>query len=283
MLHTALRHTKFHVKEEGVLVDQYLGMPIWKISSETKRSLCLIVFCYFFFFEAIFSSVVAVVVGIIEYLSPWSGTLSRHLYGGWTAPTLFFDPFAPSWYYHLFSVCVSLFAHRSLGLPSLLVASWGCFRFLRTSFWIRTLPFRPHLSQFPVCCFDLPSPMSSTACHISRPFTALLITVSLVPALESSLAAICHSVSLASSSSTIQLSQHFASFWAGSWCVSPDSLSIFSLAFLQKVLFGARLAGGCASGHGLSGIARLSSASLITAACMFVGAIGSGLIAAYLW
>lgn len=41
------------------------------------------------------------------------------------------------------------------------------------------------------------------------------------------------------------------------------------------VLFGARMAGGCASGHGLSGVARLSSASLVTSAAMFAGAIGS--------
>ncbi len=43
-------------------------------------------------------------------------------------------------------------------------------------------------------------------------------------------------------------------------------------------LSGARLAGGCASGHGLSGIAHLSSASLVSSACMFVGANGSRLL-----
>lgn len=39
------------------------------------------------------------------------------------------------------------------------------------------------------------------------------------------------------------------------------------------LLFGARLAGGCASGHGLSGMAQLSVASLLTVAGMFGGGI----------
>jgi uncharacterized membrane protein YedE/YeeE len=60
-----------------------------------------------------------------------------------------------------------------------------------------------------------------------------------------------------------------------------SALSSFFGGFL--ILMGARLAGGCASGHGLSGIARLSSASLLTSAFMFVGAIGSGLIAHFLF
>jgi len=44
-------------------------------------------------------------------------------------------------------------------------------------------------------------------------------------------------------------------------------------AFMGGILliYGARLAGGCTSGHGISGIARLSSASFVTTACMFAG------------
>ena len=38
-------------------------------------------------------------------------------------------------------------------------------------------------------------------------------------------------------------------------------------------IFGARLAGGCTSGHGLSGTPNLGLASLITTACMFLGGI----------
>lgn len=44
------------------------------------------------------------------------------------------------------------------------------------------------------------------------------------------------------------------------------------------VLFGARMAGGCASGHGLSGTARLSSASIVVTFAFFAGAISSAVI-----
>lgn len=39
------------------------------------------------------------------------------------------------------------------------------------------------------------------------------------------------------------------------------------------MIFGARLAGGCTSGHGLSGVPTLGLASMITTACLFVGGI----------
>jgi uncharacterized membrane protein YedE/YeeE len=56
--------------------------------------------------------------------------------------------------------------------------------------------------------------------------------------------------------------------------VQDNTLSAFRQFFGGfLVLFGARMAGGCASGHGLSGIARLSSASIITAAAMFAGKV----------
>lgn len=47
------------------------------------------------------------------------------------------------------------------------------------------------------------------------------------------------------------------------------------LAFLAGfvMLFGARVADGCTSGHGLSGIAQLSIGSLIAVAAMFAGGI----------
>lgn len=45
----------------------------------------------------------------------------------------------------------------------------------------------------------------------------------------------------------------------------------FSGGFI--ILFGARLAGGCTSGHGLSGVAQLSIGSLVATGCMFIGAI----------
>ncbi len=37
------------------------------------------------------------------------------------------------------------------------------------------------------------------------------------------------------------------------------------------LLFGARLASGCPSGHGLTGMARLSIGSFVTVAAMFAG------------
>jgi uncharacterized membrane protein YedE/YeeE len=39
------------------------------------------------------------------------------------------------------------------------------------------------------------------------------------------------------------------------------------------MLFGARIAGGCTSGHGISGIAQLSAGSTLAVAAMFVGGI----------
>jgi uncharacterized membrane protein YedE/YeeE len=42
--------------------------------------------------------------------------------------------------------------------------------------------------------------------------------------------------------------------------------------------FGARWAGGCTSGHGISGSIQLSLASLITAACFFIGGIAVAML-----
>jgi len=39
------------------------------------------------------------------------------------------------------------------------------------------------------------------------------------------------------------------------------------------ILFGARLAGGCTSGHGISGVAQLSVSSILATGAMFVGGI----------
>lgn len=38
-------------------------------------------------------------------------------------------------------------------------------------------------------------------------------------------------------------------------------------------IYGARLAGGCPSGHGLSGLAQMSVSGFISAACFFIGGI----------
>ncbi len=44
------------------------------------------------------------------------------------------------------------------------------------------------------------------------------------------------------------------------------------------VAFGARLAGGCTSGHGISGTLQLSVGSWIAAACFFVGGIAAAML-----
>ncbi len=46
------------------------------------------------------------------------------------------------------------------------------------------------------------------------------------------------------------------------------------------MVFGARLAGGCTSGHGISGLAKFSMASLVTTAAMFAAGIATAGIAA---
>jgi hypothetical protein len=55
----------------------------------------------------------------------------------------------------------------------------------------------------------------------------------------------------------------------------PGRLKRALWAFLGGIIamFGARLAGGCPSGHGLSGVAQLSVGSLIALVCFFVGGI----------
>lgn len=42
--------------------------------------------------------------------------------------------------------------------------------------------------------------------------------------------------------------------------------------------FGARLAGGCTSGHGISGTLQLNVASWLAVICMFVGGIGTAML-----
>jgi len=49
------------------------------------------------------------------------------------------------------------------------------------------------------------------------------------------------------------------------------------------LLFGARLANGCTSGHGLTGFSNLSLQSIINTCCMFGSAIVTGLIANYIF
>lgn len=55
---------------------------------------------------------------------------------------------------------------------------------------------------------------------------------------------------------------------------SPNISTIRALFGGAIMIFGARLAGGCTSGHGISGMSQLSIASIVSVAAMFVGGIG---------
>ncbi len=52
------------------------------------------------------------------------------------------------------------------------------------------------------------------------------------------------------------------------------------IGFIGGILmaFGARLAGGCTSGHGISGTLQLNAGSWLTVICMFIGGIGSAFL-----
>lgn len=60
----------------------------------------------------------------------------------------------------------------------------------------------------------------------------------------------------------------------------PDVMLRSGVAFLGGVVmaYGARLAGGCTSGHGISGALQLSVSSWIALACFFAGAVVTALL-----
>ncbi|EXJ56942.1 hypothetical protein A1O7_07286 [Cladophialophora yegresii CBS 114405] len=60
----------------------------------------------------------------------------------------------------------------------------------------------------------------------------------------------------------------------------PTITPLAALAGGFSLIFGARLAGGCPSGHGISGMATMSLSSFITVASMFGGGIASALLLA---
>lgn len=61
---------------------------------------------------------------------------------------------------------------------------------------------------------------------------------------------------------------------------SPSKGLRYAVAFAAGflMLFGARIADGCTSGHGLSGMAQLSIGSTVAVAAMFAGGIGTALL-----
>jgi uncharacterized protein len=60
----------------------------------------------------------------------------------------------------------------------------------------------------------------------------------------------------------------------------PDIALRLGVAFLGGVLlaYGARLAGGCTSGHGISGALQLSVSSWIALACFFIGGVATAML-----
>jgi uncharacterized membrane protein YedE/YeeE len=63
------------------------------------------------------------------------------------------------------------------------------------------------------------------------------------------------------------------SLWASVFGNSAALRVVVALGGGILLGFGARWAGGCTSGHGISGSIQLSLASIITAACFFIGGI----------
>jgi uncharacterized membrane protein YedE/YeeE len=61
---------------------------------------------------------------------------------------------------------------------------------------------------------------------------------------------------------------------------SPSRAKRYAVAFVAGflMLFGARIADGCTSGHGLSGMAQLAVGSTVAVAAMFAGGIGAAVL-----
>jgi uncharacterized membrane protein YedE/YeeE len=79
------------------------------------------------------------------------------------------------------------------------------------------------------------------------------------------------------------LSGTFHVFWVPELWASvfgPGVILRIAVALAGGILlgFGARWAGGCTSGHGISGSIQLSLASMVTAACFFAGGIAVALL-----
>ena len=68
------------------------------------------------------------------------------------------------------------------------------------------------------------------------------------------------------------------SLWAGTF--GPQPVTRVAVALLGGVLLGlgARWAGGCTSGHGISGTLQLAVSSWIAAACFFIGGVAAAFV-----
>ncbi|MBG0789482.1 MAG: YeeE/YedE family protein [Desulfovibrionaceae bacterium] len=63
--------------------------------------------------------------------------------------------------------------------------------------------------------------------------------------------------------------------WTARFGASPLPRALAAFAGGIIGVYGARLAGGCPSGHGLSGLAQMSVSGFVAAACFFIGGIVS--------
>jgi len=62
--------------------------------------------------------------------------------------------------------------------------------------------------------------------------------------------------------------------WVARFGDSIALRAIITFAGGMLMAFGARLAGGCTSGHGISGTLQLNLASWIAVICIFIGGVG---------
>ncbi len=69
--------------------------------------------------------------------------------------------------------------------------------------------------------------------------------------------------------------------WSATFGNTPVLRIIAAVLGGALIGFGARWAGGCTSGHGISGSIQLSLASIITAVCFFAGGIGMAMFLFY--
>ncbi len=69
--------------------------------------------------------------------------------------------------------------------------------------------------------------------------------------------------------------------WSATFGTNPVLRVLVAILGGLFLGFGARWAGGCTSGHGISGSIQLSLASMITAVCFFAGGVGMAMFLFY--
>ncbi|WP_018525728.1 YeeE/YedE thiosulfate transporter family protein [Alkalispirochaeta alkalica] len=67
--------------------------------------------------------------------------------------------------------------------------------------------------------------------------------------------------------------EHLPELWVSSFGSSQKTRLLYSLAGGSLAMIGARMAGGCPSGHGVSGVSQLGVSSLLAMAMFFIGGI----------